>query len=443
MHRHSLVWLAIFIVIALMFLQLPQMTAKQHTVLSTYGPLVEVDALAKQKYVERIDGDRLVDGAIRGLLRQLDPYSGYIAESQLAAFKRRSDGEYIGIGIEVGMEAGRLTIIAPVEGSPAARAGILAGDVILAVDGHEIKDQSAFDVEELLGGRPGTTVRLRVRHPGAEEPTAMTVARGPVSLVTVRGFRRDKMGRWMYMIDPDHRIGYIRVSNFMNNTMRAFEEALQTLLAERVRGLIIDLRFDPGGVMPQAIAMVDRFVDQGVILSTVTRRKAVREYLATQVDTHRGIELAVLINGASASAAEIVAGSLQALDRAVLVGERSFGKGSVQELIHLSEHHAAIKLTTAYYRLPDGRIIHRARKGTDSGEWGVTPDIEIVLDQDEVHAIQASRRALDAACGDSRSTDETCEGAAANVATGDSQSQEIIIDRQLRGALEHLRRRLD
>ena len=442
MHRHSLTWLVIFIVIALMFLRLPQMTAKQDTVLNTYSALEEVDALAKQKFVEHIDDNHLVDGAIRGLLRQLDPYSGYIPHGELAAFQRRRDGDYIGVGIEVGMKDGKLTVIAPIEGSPAAKAGVLAGDVILAIDGKDIEGCSVFDVEASLGGPPGTAVRLRVRHRGHEEPTAVTVVRGPVSLVAVRGFRRDASGAWDYMIDADQRIGYIRVSSFRNNTMRDFNAVLNQLTVQGVRGLVIDLRFDPGGVMQQAIAMVDRFVDQGLILSTVTRRKAVREYQATRRGTIAGVALAVLINGASASSSEIVAGSLQACRRALVVGERSFGKGSVQRLIHLTEHPAAIKLTTAYYRLPDGRIIHRTRKNVGSDEWGVIPDTTVVLDADEVRAIQASRRALDTAFADA-TCEALCEGAATAQPSEHTQPREILHDRQLREALAQLRYQLD
>jgi carboxyl-terminal processing protease len=244
------------------------------------------------------------------------------------------------------------------------------------------------------------------------------------------------------MIDGDQRIGYIRVSSFRNNTMRDFDAVLNQLIERGVRGLVIDLRFDPGGVMQQAIAMVDRFVDQGLILSTVTRRKAVREYQATRRGTVAGVALAVLINGASASSSEIVAGSLQACGRALVVGERSFGKGSVQRLIRLTEHPAAIKLTTAYYRLPDGRIIHRTRKNVGGGQWGVIPDVEVVLDADEVHAIQASRRALDTAFADATS-DAPCEGAAAAQPSGQTQPCEILRDRQLREALAQIRRQFD
>ena len=213
-------------------------------------------------------------------------------------------------------------------------------------------------------------------------------------------------------------------------------------MIEGARGLVIDLRFNPGGVMQQAVAMVDRFIDEGVILATVTRQKAVREYEATHGGTIDDLALVVLINGGSASSSEIVAGSLQAFDRAIVVGERSFGKGSVQQLIHLSEHHAAIKLTTAYYRLPDGRFIHRMRTGSGSGTWGVIPDVEIVLDHDEVQAIQAARRALDLAFADYSLSSEDGDNPAATRSTEGPTTNQIILDRQLREALNQVQNSL-
>jgi len=197
------------------------------------------------------------------------------------------------------------------------------------------------------------------------------------------------------MIDRDASVGYIRVSNFRDNTMRDFDAALGELLDDGAVALILDLRFNPGGLMQQAVAMVDRFVEDGLILSTVTRRRAVDEYVAKREGTIENLKLVVLINGNSASAAEIVAGSLQARRRAVVVGERSFGKGSVQHLIHLVGHKAAVKLTVAYYRLPDGRIIHRTDKNAHTESWGVTPDVGIALDESEVAAIQESRRRVE------------------------------------------------
>jgi carboxyl-terminal processing protease len=443
MHRHGLTWIALFGVITLMFLQLPPMAARQDAVLNTYGALVEVNALVKQRFVKAIADDRLVNGAIRGVLFQLDPYCGYITPAELPAFERRARGDYIGIGVEVGMQSGKLTVIAPIEGSPAAGAGLLAGDAVLAIDGRAIEDLSVFDVEDMLVGSPGTTVRLRIQHQGQSDTRTVTITRGPVSLISVRGFRRDASARYEYMIDAAQRIGYIRVSNFLQNTTRDFDAVLARLLEEAARGLIIDLRFNPGGVMHQAIAMVDRFVGTGVILSTVTRRKAVHEYLATPHSTDTDVKLVVLINGASASAAEIVAGSLQASGRALVVGERSFGKGSVQHLIYLTETEGAVKLTTAYYRLPDGRIIHRTAENTQTDTWGVIPDVVVPLSDDEVRAIQESRRKVDQAFAPPTGRLDPPATSAEAGEPREAAQLEILRDRQLLKALSHLRHELD
>jgi len=419
-HKHGITWVVMFGVIVLMFLQLPPMAAKQDSVVHTYSALVEVDALAKQQFVDPIEDDRLVDGAIRGMMFQLDPYSGYIAPNELAAFERRSRGDFIGVEIEVGMQGGQLTVIAPVEGSPAAQAGVMAGDILLSIDGRKLDGRSVFDVEEMLVGPLGTRVHIEVRHPGEREARKLSLVRRPVHLTTVRGFRRDPSGAWEYMIDPLERIGYVRVSNFRENTMRDFDAALRELLDDGAAAMILDLRFNPGGLMQQAVAMVDRFVNSGLILSTVTRLRAVDEYVAQREGTIDNLKLVVLINGNSASAAEIVAGSLRARGRATVVGERSFGKGSVQHLIHLAGHKAAVKLTVAYYRLPGGRIIHRTEKNAYTESWGVTPDVGIALDESEVAAIQESRRRVDVS-------------PAGNA--GSAPPPELIRDRQLEEAL--------
>lgn len=415
-----------FGVIVLMFLQLPPMAAKQDSVVHTYSALVEVDALAKQQFVDPIEDDRLVDGAIRGMMFQLDPYSGYIAADELPAFERRSRGDFSGVGVEVGMQGGQLTVIAPVEGSLADQAGVLAGDILLSIDGQKLEGRSVFEAEEMLVGPPGTRVHIEVRHPGEREARKLSLVRRPVHLTTVRGFRRDPSGAWEYMIDCGERIGYVRVSNFRDNTMGDFDAALRELLDDGAAALILDLRFNPGGLMQQAVAMVDRFVDGGVILSTVTRHRAVDEYVAQREGTIDNLKLVVLINGNSASAAEIVAGSLQARGRATVVGERSFGKGSVQHLIHLVGHKAAVKLTVAYYRLPGGRIIHRTEKNAHTESWGVTPDVGIALEEYEVAAIQESRRRVDGSLW--------CEIPITHH-VGLTPSPELVRDRQLEEAL--------
>ncbi len=378
-----------------MFVRLPQMAAKQDAVLNRYSALVEVDALAKQRFVEFFEDDRLVEGAIRGMMQQLDPYSGYIAPQELASFERRTHGDYIGVGIEVGIVDGAPVVIAPVEGSPAAKAGVRPGDVIVTVNEVDADGLSVFDIEDRLGGKPGTPVPLRLKRAGQDEPLDLTIVRGPVTVETVRGFCRGAKDGWDFAIDAQERIHYIRVSSFCDRTVPDFDEALDTLRQRQARGLILDLRFNPGGLTQQAVDMVDRFVAEGLILSTVTRRGAVQEFHACEDAAMPDLPLVVLINRYSASSAEIVAGALQDHGRAVIVGERSFGKGSVQHLIHLTSQKAAVKLTVAYYRLPAGRLIHRTAHNANQDTWGVKPDVEVSLTAAQLSQIQEARRVLD------------------------------------------------
>lgn len=421
-HKHGITWVVVFGVIMLMFLRLPPMAATQDAVVHTYSALVEVDALAKQQYVESILDDRLVDGAIRGMMLQLDPYSGYISPEELPAFERRSRGDFSGVGLELGARGGQIVVIAPVEGSAAARAGVQAGDVIESVDRRSLEGRSVFDVEEMLNGDAGTRVTLEVRRADQGNAKSLTLTRGPVHLKTVRGLRRESSGgRWDYMLDAAAGVAYLRVSNFRENTMADFDAALREVLDAGAKSLILDLRFNPGGLMQPAVVMADRFLESGLIVSTVTRLRAVEEYTAVPEGTVRNIRLVILINGGSASSAEIVAGSLQARKRATIVGERSFGKGSVQHLIRLRGHEAAVKLTVAYYRLPDGRVIHRTATNADSDSWGIKPDEVVMLDDAEREAIRASRNAVDSLSASNEGGGETVH--------------EIIRDRQLEAAV--------
>jgi carboxyl-terminal processing protease len=244
------------------------------------------------------------------------------------------------------------------------------------------------------------------------------------------------------LLDQERRIGYVRVSAFHTNTMHEFNAALRALRTKRARGLILDLRFDPGGLMHQAVGMVDRFVDEGMILSTVTRRRAVQEYYATGPGSMTEIELAVLINASSASSAEIVAGSLQDHGRATLVGTRSFGKGSVQHLLHLTGQEAAVKVTVAYYRLPKGRTIHRSESSRQEDPWGIIPDVHVELSTEEEAAIVAWHRAIDLSA-DAPSHNGSYDGDTGPVdLIGATDPIEMHRDRQLVAALEILAKRL-
>jgi len=409
MSQRTIVWVAIFTVIALMFWRLPQLVAEQDAVYRTYGVLLEADALIRQKYVHDVDDERLVEGAVRGMLRRLDPYCAYITPQQRDWLRRRTRGEYVGVGVEVAKRNGAWTVISPIEDGPADRAGVMPGDAIVAVDGRDVESMSVLDIDRMFAGSAGSEVTLTIRRDGEEPTRRVAIRRGPVSITTVRGSGKTDDGRWNFMVDPDDRLGYIRVSDFSEITVRDFDAALKLLTQAGVRGLIIDLRDNPGGLMHEAIRMVDRFVAGGPILATVTRRKVVQRYQASPDDTIEDIPLVVLVNGGSASSSEIVAGSLQARGRAVVVGQRTFGKGSVQHLITLSDAVSAIKLTVAYYQLPNGRFIHRTPSNKKTDEWGVTPDVIV-----------------DAGDGERPKTGPTAE---------------IPDDRQLAVALEDLRKR--
>lgn len=420
-------WVVVLALVALMFVRLPPMVAKQDTVLNTYRALVEVDALARQQFIEPITDDRLVDGAIRGMMLQLDPYSGYITAEELPEFEHRSAGDYLGLGMEIAVAEGRPVIIAPVEGSPAARAGIMAGDFILGINGREVEGLSVFDLNRLLSGDGPSPVRMRIQHTGGSTPEDVVIAPGPVSIQTVRGFRRRFDGRWDYLIDPDHGIGYIRISRFNEHTAESLAEAVTDLRERNARALVLDLRFNPGGRLEQAVASADQFLSGGLIVSTVTRRMAVQEYHAVAETSDNDWKLAVLVNRGSASAAEVLSGVLQDRGRGMVIGERTFGKGSVQHLVHLQTNGAAIKLTTAYYRLPSGRIIHRHPHSASTADWGIRPEVEIPLTPSEQEEIQRSRQALDQAPTTAPSDENSHR-----------HREEIVRDRQLEIALRML-----
>ena len=395
MSQRSVVWVAIFTVIGLMFWRLPQLVAEQEAVYKTYGLLLEADALIKQKYVHTVSHERLTEGAVRGMLRELDPYSGYIPARHRAWFESHSRGEYLGIGVEIGLRHGEVVVISPLEGGPAARAGIRSGDAILTVDGREIESLPLLEIEKLLAGSAGSEVTIGLRRKGEDRTRDVVIERGAVSVRTVRGLQQDQTGAWDYMIDPSMGIGYLRISSFTPSTVGDFDVAMRSMASAPLRGLIIDLRFNPGGLMHEAIKLVDRFVADGPILATVTRRRVVQQYLATKPGTQREVELVVLVNGGSASSSEIVAGSLQARKRAIIIGQRTFGKGSVQHVITLSDAQSAIKLTVAYYQLPNGRFIHRTPENERSDQWGVIPDMVVPGPADPPTLLDASARQLD------------------------------------------------
>ncbi len=404
--KQSWAWVVMFGLIAVMLMRLPPMAAEQDTVFGAFRALVEVDAIARQHFVEPIKDNRFVEGALRGMMFRLDPYSGFLNKAELANLEHHNEGAYMGIGIDVGFVHDKPTVIAASPGGPSARAGILAGDTILSINGTRVHNKSVLELQALLRGEKGKSVTITIRQLDNGEKRTVDMIPESINIETVRGSYRKADGQWSFMLDSAMPIGYIRISNFLRPTGTDFAAALREVLAADAKGLILDMRFNPGGLFKQAIYIADLFLGEGVIVSTVTRRLATREYRATAETLAEKLPLVVLVNQASASAAEVLAGSLQDHERATIVGTRSFGKGSVQHLIHLQSIEAAIKLTTAYYRLPKGRIVHRNPKTEKSGDWGVLPNLVVELSDAESRAIQLSRIDAEKITGDYNAPDD-------------------------------------
>lgn len=318
-------------------------------------------------YVDETDPEKLVTTSIDAMLSSLDPYTTYIPESNMDDFKFQTTGEYGGIGSLIRRSGDRVMIADPYEGFPAAEAGLRPGDILLEVDGLSTKDQPIESVSEQLKGRPGTEIHLTIRRYGEHEPLEITLVRKQISIQNVPYYG---------MIDP--RTGYIRISNFTTGAGKEVEDALKSLKQnDNMESLILDLRSNPGGLLIEAVRICNLFVDKGELIVS-TRGKVKQwdsDYSTRKEPLDRDIPLAVMINRGSASASEIVAGALQDLDRAVIVGQRTFGKGLVQTTRPL-KYNAQLKVTTAKYYIPSGRCIqaldysHR----NEDGSVGTVPD---------------------------------------------------------------------
>lgn len=357
------------------------------------------DALdqVERNYVKEVDRRKLVEAALRGMLSELDPYSAYIDPEQLEDFRDTIEAEFGGIGAQVGVEQGQLKVISPLVGTPAYRAGLLAGDVILEIDGQSTEGFTLDEAVKRLKGEPGTQVTLTVVHPGRPGKETLTLTREIIHVETVLGDQRNADDSWDFMLDDQQRIGYVRLTAFSRDTAAQLQGVIEQLRLQGLRALILDLRFNPGGLLRSAIEISDMFVAEGTIVSTEGRNSPQRTWKAHRPGTYGDFPMVVLVNRYSASASEIVAACLQDHQRAVIVGERTWGKGSVQNLIELEEGRSALKLTTAAYQRPSGKNIHRFPDDTDDDPWGVTPDegFELRLGDSEIVGLMRDRRQRD------------------------------------------------
>ncbi|MEK6234818.1 MAG: S41 family peptidase, partial [Planctomycetales bacterium] len=322
---------------------------------------VFVDTLdqVERNYVKEIDRRILIEAAIKGMIDKLDPYSNYISPEDLARFKRSVESKFGGVGIQIGVNGGNLTIISPLAGTPAYRAGLHSGDHIVEIEGKTTKGISLDQAVKRLKGPAGTSVKIKVRKAFTTKTRDVILKREVIRIQTVLADSRKSNDNWDYMFDHEKKIGYIRVTGFSRETYNELRVALKELEGEELRGLIVDLRFNPGGLLDVAIKMCDLFVSEGKIVSTKGRNTKERKWEASKTGTFEGFPVAILVNRFSASASEIFAACLQDHNRAIVIGERTWGKGSVQNVIDLEEGKSALKLTTASYWRPSGKNIHR------------------------------------------------------------------------------------
>ncbi|MFM1897495.1 MAG: hypothetical protein RLZZ385_2569 [Pseudomonadota bacterium] len=358
--------LALPLLAAILVLQLPAEVSAQEGGQAAVKPLpldevrmfTEALERIRSSYVEPIDDRTLLEFAIRGMLAGLDPHSAYLAGSDYEDLQETTTGEFGGLGIEVGQENGYIRVISPIDDTPAQRAGIQAGDLIIQIDGQPLQEILPEEAAQMMRGAPGTDVTITIVREGQAAPFDLTITREVIAVTSVR----------QRTLEPGY--GYIRISQFRLNTGEELLRAIESLHSANpeLKGMILDLRNNPGGVLQAAVAVVDAFIEEGLIVYTKGRlTEADLQFEATRSNPGGETPLVVLINEGSASASEIVAGALQDHGRAIIMGSNSFGKGSVQTVLPLSAN-KAIKLTTSLYFTPSGRSIQAQ---------GIVPDIQV------------------------------------------------------------------
>ncbi len=325
----------------------------------------------RTEYVEETPDKKLIESAINGMLTSLDPHSSYLDEKAFNDMQVQTKGEFGGLGIEVTMENGLVKVVSPIDDTPAHKAGVMAGDLIAEIDGEQVMGLTLPQAVEKLRGPVGTIVKIAVVREGANEPIEFKIPRAIIKIQSVK-----------YRAEKD--VAYIRITSFNENTASTVEKAVQELKAQigkDLKGYVIDMRNNPGGLLDQAVAVSDDFLEQGEIVSTRGRNKdSIKRFNAKSGDIAESLPIVVLVNSGSASASEIVAGALQDHKRAIVMGTRSFGKGSVQTVIPIPSH-GAIRLTTSRYYTPSGRAIQQK---------GIDPDI--VVEQAKVEAVKSHER---------------------------------------------------
>lgn len=369
MPKRNLILVMALLVAALGLVMLSRRPTEQKT-----GPLTQTLDRIKDSYYRPVDEDELRRGAVEGMVAKLDPFSAYIPPGKMVAIEQRLQGWESGLGLRLEIVDGQVLVIGPIRGSPADHAELCTGDRIVSVDGTAVAGLDLTGVYRRLAGRAGSKVKLCVfRVAGGEELLELT--RRKFRIETMTGLYRDRTREWIYLVGPRGGIAYVRVREFVLDTAAALQQCLRQLA--QLNALVLDLRDDPGGPLESAVAVSNLFLDRGTIVSVVGRKKPVERYDATADGTYpRKIPLVVLVNSQTASAAELVAGALKLHDRAVLVGTRTHGKGSIQTIVDLPGALGQINLTVSEFRIGGTEVISRRR---GSKKWGVDPHEQVVI----------------------------------------------------------------
>ncbi len=364
----------IFTLIIFSILFFGKVSSQEETVYDKIDLFGEVLDKINKEYVEEVDQSDTMDAAINGVLQSLDPYSSYMSPKNLEEMQTETKGEFGGLGIEVGMEAGVVKVISPLDNSPAEREGVKAGDYIVKINDTQVQGKTLNEAVELMRGPVGSTLEITIRRIGLRKSLVFNITREIIQVASVKSEVLDK------------KIGYIRLTSFNENSDDQIKKKIKEFKKnKKIEGYILDLRNNPGGLLGQAIKISDFFLDDGEIVSTKGRKKNENQkWFAREGDIINGKALIVLINKGSASASEIVAGALKDHKRAVLVGEKSYGKGSVQSIIPL-KNRGAIRLTISKYYLPSGKSI---------SEVGVIPDITVEEETDDFRILSENDNQL-------------------------------------------------
>jgi carboxyl-terminal processing protease len=435
MNREKLAWTVSVILIAVLAFEVPQGLAQRDNDYAFVRTLVDIHRQVVNNYVDPVDGTKLENGAINGMLGQLDPFTIYVPPSKQEEFDNSLEGSFRGVGIQLNQrDDGKIQVVTPIDGSPAFKAGIEAGDIIQKVNGESIEGLRLEDVMKKVKGAIGTPVTLTVLHEDSPNPVDLSMTRQEVVVPTVKGYSRNPDNTWDYFATDDPKIGYIRLTQFTPDSFEEMKKAMTQLLATGMKGLVFDLRWNPGGRLDEAVKIVNMFIDHGVIVSTEGRSRPKEVKTASAGNALPYFPMVVLVNEGSASASEIVSGSLKDNHRALIVGTRTYGKGSVQELIPLDGNSGELKLTVAYYYLPSGRLVHRKKDATD---WGVDPQIDVPMDETTERKVADERYDQESML---RPTPKlTTKPTTQNAAATTSPTTQQVVDTQLKAGVDSLR----